>query len=63
MDSKDFITALRGAVASVNVVATVKDGERYGLTATAVTSVTADAPAMLCCVNKSSSSATHFRAF
>ena len=45
----------------MNIVATKNDGERYGLTATAVTSVTADPAVMLCCVNKSASSAAYFK--
>ena len=57
MDGQEFITAMRGAVASVTVVTTIYEGKRYGLTATAVTSITADPPAMLCCVNKSATAA------
>ena len=61
MDEKVFISALRGSVSSVTLVTTVKDGVQHGLTATAVTSITADPPAMLCCINKSTSSASAFR--
>ena len=61
MDNQSFIAALRGAVSSVAIVTTIKDGKRFGLTATAVTSITADPPHMLCCINKSVSSTEAFR--
>jgi flavin reductase (DIM6/NTAB) family NADH-FMN oxidoreductase RutF len=40
-------------VASVCVITTQHEGERYGLTATAVSSICADPPRLLVCVNKS----------
>jgi flavin reductase (DIM6/NTAB) family NADH-FMN oxidoreductase RutF len=41
-------------VASVCVITTALDGQRYGLTATAVSSVSAQPPRLLVCVNRSS---------
>lgn len=46
-----FRQAMRGLVGAVNVVTTVHQGERFGLTATAVCSVSADPPRILACVN------------
>lgn len=49
----DFIQAMGQHVASVCVITTRWQGERYGLTATAVSSVCASPPRLLVCVNKS----------
>ncbi|WP_412459867.1 flavin reductase family protein [Pseudomonas sp. SC11] len=46
-----FRQAMRGLVGAVNVVTTMHQGERFGLTATAVCSVSADPPRILACVN------------
>jgi flavin reductase len=55
----DLLAAFKGAMrrlaASVTVVTIAKDDERYGITATAVTSVTAQPPSILVCVNRSTS--------
>ncbi|MFA5121029.1 flavin reductase family protein [Zavarzinia sp.] len=55
----DLIAAFKGAMrrlaATVTIVSTGSDGERQGMTATAVTSVTTDPPAILVCVNQSAS--------
>ncbi|MCF4165171.1 flavin reductase family protein [Zavarzinia compransoris] len=55
----DLVTAFKGAMrrlaATVTVVTTGAGGEHQGMTATAVTSVTADPPALLVCVNQSAS--------
>jgi flavin reductase (DIM6/NTAB) family NADH-FMN oxidoreductase RutF len=40
-------------VSSVCVITSVHEGKRYGLTATAMSSVCADPPRLLVCVNKS----------
>ena len=49
----EFVTAMSQHASSVTIITTV-DGElRYGLTATAMTSITATPPRLLVCVNKS----------
>src|SRR3546814_11559677 len=46
--------AMRRLAATVTVISTrADDGIRHGMTATAVTSVSADPPAVLACVNRS----------
>lgn len=50
-----FKNAMRRLAASVTVVTAVKNQEQYGITATAVTSVTTQPPALLVCVNRSTS--------
>lgn len=50
----DFAQAMRQHVSSVCVITTKLDGQRFGLTATAVSSVSAQPPRVLVCVNKSS---------
>lgn len=49
----DYIGAISHHVSSVCVITTEHEGQRYGLTATAVSSVTADPPRLLVCINKS----------
>ena len=51
--SADYVGTIAQHVSSVCVITTQHDGVRYGLTATAVASVTADPPRLLVCVNKS----------
>ena len=53
-NSADFARAMGQHVASVCVITTAVDGARYGLTATAVSSVCATPPRLLVCVNCSS---------
>lgn len=48
----EYIQAISQHVSSVCVITTELGGERYGLTATAVSSVTAEPPRLLVCVNK-----------
>ncbi len=50
----DYTQAMAQHVSSVCVITTKLDGQRHGLTATAVTSVCAQPPRLLVCVNKSS---------
>jgi flavin reductase len=50
-----FKNSMRRMAASVTVVTAGKENERYGITATAVTSVTTQPPALLVCVNRSTS--------
>lgn len=53
LDPDAFRKGMRGLAASVCIVTTVDPaGERAGLTATAVCSVSADPPTLLCCVNR-----------
>jgi flavin reductase (DIM6/NTAB) family NADH-FMN oxidoreductase RutF len=49
----DFVQAMGQHVASVCVITTTSEGKRFGLTATAVSSVCASPPRLLVCVNKS----------
>jgi flavin reductase (DIM6/NTAB) family NADH-FMN oxidoreductase RutF len=53
VSTHDFVQAMGQHVASVCVITTRYGDERYGLTATAVSSVCADPPRLLVCVNKS----------
>lgn len=53
----DFRQAMRRLAASVHVVATRCEGRRYGMTATAVTSLSMAPPSLLVCVNQRA--ATH----
>lgn len=48
----DYVAAIAQHVSSVCVITTELDGERFGLTATAVSSVSAEPPRLLVCVNK-----------
>ena len=43
---------MRTLAATVNIVTSTHSGHRYGMTATAVSSVTADPPTLLVCINK-----------
>ncbi len=49
----EYIAAIAQHVSSVCVITTEVNGERFGLTATAVSSVSADPPRLLVCINKS----------
>lgn len=52
-DAESFRTGMRHLAAHVCLITTVgADGARSGLTATAVCSVSADPPTLLCCVNR-----------
>jgi flavin reductase len=51
----DFRIAMRALASSVSVLSTVHEGRRFGMTATAVTSVSMNPPSLLICVNQSSS--------
>ncbi len=48
----EFKRAMRRLAATVTIVTTRHEGLRYGMAATAVTSVTADPPTLLVCVNR-----------
>ena len=49
----EYVAAIAQHVSSVCVITTSLSGERFGLTATAVSSVSAEPPRLLVCVNKS----------
>jgi flavin reductase len=51
-----FLQAMRGVAATVSVVASERDGERIGLVATSVTSLSLEPVSLLVCVNRSSES-------
>lgn len=50
-----FKTGMRRLAAGVTIITTIADGQRRGLTATAVCSVSAAPPTLLCCVNRQGS--------
>lgn len=49
----EYINAISQHVSTVCVITTEVDGQRFGLTATAVASVSAQPPRLLVCINKS----------
>lgn len=51
----EFKAAMRHLAATVSLVTTVEDVRRYGMPATAVTSLSADPPSLLVCINRSAS--------
>ena len=52
VDAVQYKLGMRTLAAAVNIVTTSHSGHRYGMTATAVCSVTADPPTLLACINK-----------
>jgi len=54
---EQFRLAMRSLAGGVNIVCTVHSGHRYGMTATAVCSATAEPPTVLVCLN--SQTTTH----
>ena len=52
VQSEAFKSAMRCLAAGVTIVTTIHDGQRAGLTATAVCSLTVDPPQLLVCVNQ-----------
>jgi flavin reductase (DIM6/NTAB) family NADH-FMN oxidoreductase RutF len=52
----DFVSAMGQHVSSVCVITSAQNGKRVGLTATAMSSVCAEPPRLLVCVNKSGAS-------
>jgi flavin reductase len=50
-----FRNAMRRLAATVTIITTAEGENRHGMTATAVTSVSADPPALLVCVNQTAS--------
>lgn len=60
-DREAFIAAMSGAVTGVHVVATEGPAGRFGVTVSAVASVSADPPIVLACVNRRSPAADAIR--
>ena len=52
VDVEQFKTGMRSLAGAVNIITTLHASHRYGMTATAVCSATADPPTVLVCVNK-----------
>lgn len=48
----DFKAAMRQLAATVTLVTTCEDGQPHGMTATAVSSLSADPPSVLVCINR-----------
>ncbi|MGR4863131.1 flavin reductase family protein [Caulobacter sp. LARHSG274] len=60
-EASDFREGMRRLASSVTILtAQPPGGERAGMTATAVCSVTADPPTLLCCINRNSASRSTF---
>jgi flavin reductase len=53
--ANDFRSAMRALASAVSIVSTTHDGRWFGMTATAVASVSAAPPSLLICVNRSAS--------
>jgi flavin reductase len=52
MDAEQFKAGMRALAGAVNIITGNNAGHRYGMTATAVCSATADPPTVLVCINK-----------
>jgi flavin reductase (DIM6/NTAB) family NADH-FMN oxidoreductase RutF len=52
VDAEQFKVGMRSLAGAVNIITSAQSGHRYGMTATAVCSATADPPTVLICVNK-----------
>ena len=52
MDGQQFKLGMRTLAGAVNIITSMNAGHRYGMTATAVCSATADPPTVLVCINK-----------
>jgi len=60
VDIKDFRNGMSFLTGAVNVITTAGATGRFGFTASAVCSVTDTPPTLLVCMNRSSSSHSHF---
>lgn len=60
--AEDFKAAMRQFSAAVNVITTAHEGQRRGLTATAVCSLSTEPPRVLCCVNRTAEANSTVRA-
>src|SRR5678816_2160576 len=52
VDVQQFKVGMRTLAGAVNIITSLQAGHRYGMTATAVCSATADPPTVLACINK-----------
>jgi flavin reductase (DIM6/NTAB) family NADH-FMN oxidoreductase RutF len=52
MDPEQFKAGMRALAGAVNIITSMNANHRYGMTATAVCSATADPPTVLACINK-----------
>jgi flavin reductase len=52
VDPEQFKAGMRALAGAVNIITSANAGHRYGMTATAVCSATADPPTVLVCINK-----------
>ena len=52
LDAGQFKAGMRSLAGAVNIITTAHAGHRYGMTATAVCSATAEPPTVLVCINK-----------
>ena len=52
VDADQFKMGMRSLAGAVNIITGAHGGHRYGMTATAVCSATADPPTVLVCINK-----------
>src|SRR5438132_14309907 len=52
VDAGQFKIGMRTLAGAVNIITSMNAGHRYGMTATAVCSATADPPTVLACINK-----------
>lgn len=50
--SRDFVAAMAHTAASVNIVTTTGPAGRFGLTVSALTSISAEPPLLLACINR-----------
>ena len=55
MIQQDFKQSMRFLAASVNIISTAREGKKFAMTATSVTSLSMDPPSLLVCVNKNAS--------
>lgn len=60
-DSEAFVVAMSGAVTGVHVVTTNGTAGQFGVTVSAVASVSADPPMVLACINRRSPASTAIR--
>jgi flavin reductase (DIM6/NTAB) family NADH-FMN oxidoreductase RutF len=52
VDAEQFKVGMRTLAGAVNIITSLNGGHRYGMTATAVCSATAEPPTVLACINK-----------
>jgi flavin reductase len=55
VDTEQFKTGMRSLAGAVNIITSAHSSHRYGMTATAVCSVSAEPPTLLVCINKHAS--------